>query len=93
MESKWKFLGIKNVKYENLSFEDKKNVAKETWFIERLAHHFECEHILSLGDNTALKIKNEIIEKIKKDNELKAKQIQHKESNGLSIIKKSLGSN
>lgn len=93
MKSKWKFLGIKNVEYKNLNFEDKKNIAKETWYIERLAYHFECEHILSLGDNTMLKIKDEVIEKTKKDNELKAKIIQQKKSKGLSVIKKSLGSN
>jgi hypothetical protein len=40
-----------------------------------------------------LKIKDEVIEKTKKDNELKAKIIQQKKSKGLSVIKKSLGSN
>ena len=91
MESKWKFLKIKKVNYENLSFEDKKIVAKETWFIERLADHFECKNILALGDDTMLKIKNEVIEKSKKDNTLKAQMVKLKISNGLLAIKKHLG--
>lgn len=92
MESKWTFLNIKKVNYENLSFEEKKNIAKETWFIERLAYHFECKNILTLGDDTMLKIKDEVIETMKKDNTLKAQAIKPKATNGLLAIKKHLGS-
>lgn len=92
MESKWKFLGIKKVNYENLNFEEKKNIAKETWFIERLADHFECKNILALGDDTMLKIKDEVIETMKKDNTLKAQAIKPKATNGLLAIKKHLES-
>jgi len=92
MEPKWTFLNIKKVNYENLNFEEKKNIAKETWFIERLADRFECKNILALGDDTMLKIKDEVIETMKKDNTLKAQSFKPKVTNGLLAIKKHLGS-
>ena len=93
MESKWKFLNIKNVQYDDLCFDEKKKIAKEEWYVEFLAYHFEAKNILCLGNDSILKVKEEVIEKVKKENTIKAKMVSHKKSNGLTAIKKHLGFN